>query len=233
MKQLRLPLPDLAPGERELSGEASRYVSRVHRLGVGDRLLVFDPASRLEADAEVEAVGRRVVLRVAQTRTASRVATRDVTVIQAIGKGAKLDAVVRDATELGATRVVPALAVRSVKRRADVERLRRIALEAARQCGRGDMPEVVAPLALDQAFAAADDGVRIVLHPDGDELLGAALKGEMAVTVAIGPEGGFTDDELKVARAAGFVVARFGAFVLRTETACAAILGAIVASSAK
>ena len=162
-----------------------------------------------------------------RVREASRVARREVCVVQAIGKGTKLDAVVRDATELGATRIVPAVADRSVKRRTDLERLRRVALEAARQCGRGDVPVVEAPVRLAPALGDLEGGV-VVLHPEASESLGAVL-GDLrgSVAIVIGPEGGFSDEELADAVERGARLARLGAFVLRTETACAAALGAV------
>src|SRR5690606_5177225 len=114
---LRVPLDDLCAGERELPREAAHYVAKVHRLERGDRVVAFDPAARSEAEGEVLAVsGARVTVRLEAPRAATRVAVRSVTVIQSVAKGGKLDDVVRDATELGATRVVLALAARSVRR---------------------------------------------------------------------------------------------------------------------
>lgn len=223
---LRVPLSELREGERTLAAEAARYVVRVHRLGIGDRFVAFDPAARLEADVEMVSLGKQVVVRIEGVREATRVARREVCVVQALGKGTKLDAVVRDATELGATRIVPAVADRSVKRRTDLERLRRVALEAARQCGRGDVPVVEAPLRL--ATALEELGGGVVLHPEAPEGLGAVLRDlEGGVAIAIGPEGGLSDEELAVASASGWRLARLGAFVMRTETACAAALGAV------
>lgn len=225
---LRVPLSDLAEGERELPADAARYVTRVHRLGVADRFVVFDPAVRREADAEVVASGKRVVVRLGELREATRVARRPVCVVQAIGKGTKLDAVVRDATELGATRIVPAVADRSVKRRTDLDRLRRVALEAARQSGRGDVPVVEAPMRLATALGSTP-GCVVVLHPEAPEGLGAALRdaGGGAVAIVIGPEGGFSEEELSAVATSGARLARLGPFVMRTETACAAALGAV------
>jgi len=228
---LRVPLSDLSSGERALPREQDRYVTRVHRLALGDRFLAFDPAARLEAEVEIVALAPARVV-VGPPRAAELVATRSVTVVQCLAKGAKLDAVVRDATELGATRIVFAEAERSVPK-ADADKLarwRRIALEAARQCGRGDVPELLGPLSLVEALATHREGLGLVLHPGADSKLGAALRkleaGD-AVTVVIGPEGGFAGDELAEATSAGYACASLGPFVVRTETACAAALGAI------
>jgi 16S rRNA (uracil1498-N3)-methyltransferase len=120
---------------------------------------------------------------------------------------------------------------RSVKRSIDVQRCRRVAIEAARQSGRGDVPVVEGPLPFAAAVRDAAPGLRLLLHPDGEQPLGAfPLASDADVTLAVGPEGGFTPDELEAARGAGFALARLGRFVLRTETACAAALGALAAA---
>jgi 16S rRNA (uracil1498-N3)-methyltransferase len=233
---LRVPAEDLAPGERALPTEPSQYVARVHRRGAGDRLVLFDPDRAIEADAEIVDVDKRkVVVRVLATREATRPA-RSITLIQGVGKGDKMDAIVRDATELGATAIAPALCERSVARPdgSRAARWRRIAVEAARQCGRADAPIVAAPAPFQEAIQARDGALRICLDPRADHALGdalSALDGSTAVALVVGPEGGLSPAEMEAAVAAGFSRVRFGAWVLRTETVCAAVLGAILASS--
>jgi 16S rRNA (uracil1498-N3)-methyltransferase len=219
---MRVPL-DVIEGELILDADAARYVTRVHRLGVGDRFEAFDPAQRLEAAAEIVEVGKQVVVMLTDVRAATRVARRQVTLIQSLAKGTKVDAVIRDATELGATRVIPALAERSVKRGGDIERWRRVALDAARQCGRGDVPIIDEVMALPDALRAGGGG--IVLHPDATTSFGDVPSPN---AIVVGPEGGFTADELQDALSCGYVAARLGSFVLRSETACAAALGALL-----
>jgi 16S rRNA (uracil1498-N3)-methyltransferase len=230
---LRVPLTALSAGERRLSAEVARYVARVHRLRVGDRFIAFDPEARLEAEASVESIDDGVVVALAPPRPATRIARRSVTVIQALAKSSKVDAVVRDATELGATRVMPAVAERSVKRGGDVERWRRISVEAARQAGRGDVPRVddVQPLASALEQALEDRALLVVLEPTAEHALAALLRGAGAVPVVlvVGPEGGLSPAELELAASLGYRTAKLGPFTLRTETACAAALGAIAA----
>jgi 16S rRNA (uracil1498-N3)-methyltransferase len=233
---LRVPLESLSAGERELSAEASRYLLKVRRLRTGDRCVAFDPAAALEADLEVLGTPRkRARVQLTKLRPARRVALRSVTVIQGLAKGTKVDAVVRDATELGATRIVVARCKRSVKQDVDLPRLERVALEAARQSLRGDVPLIEGPNAFGEAIKLlVGESVRILLTPEGDHAFAdLALHDDVPVVIAIGPEGGFSDDERSVARAAGFSETRLGAFVLRTETACAAALGAVAAYSGK
>lgn len=233
---LRVPIDEIAAGDRALPDEAASYVARVHRLGPGDRLVLFDPERALEADAEIVEAGKRsVVVRTFAPRPAVR-AARSITLIQGVAKGDKMDAIVRDATELGATTIVPALCERSVARpeAARAARWRRIAVEASRQCGRGDAPVVAAPVTFDEAVRGAAGDVRLCLDPRAARGLGAALAGLVrgaSVVFAVGPEGGFTDGEIEAAEAVGLARVRFGAWVLRTETMCAAVLGAILGSA--
>src|SRR5690606_566527 len=179
-----------------------------------------------EAGAEVLAAGRLATLAIDAPRPARRVATRPVEVIQALPKGSKIDAIVRDAVELGATRISLVRSARSVRQNVDEARLRRIALEAARQSGRGDLP-ALAMVAWEEALACDAVG-KICLHPRGDVPF-ARFAGAPSVAILIGPEGGFDDAELAAAETAGFALVRLGAFTMRTETACAAALGAVAA----
>ena len=236
---LRLPLDAIAPGPRALPAEAATYVTRVHRLGPGDRLLVFDPDLAVEAEAEVADVGRRaVVVEVGEVRPARRQPGRAVTLVQGVGKGDKLDSIVRDATELGAARIVPALCERSVARpdAGRSARWRRIAVEAARQCGRGDAPVIEPPLPFAKAILLGRDpaALCLCLDPAAEQPLGPALAtlGARAAVLAVGPEGGLTAAELAAAEAAGFVRVTLGPLTLRTETVCAAVLGALLAHAA-
>ncbi|XXY53594.1 RsmE family RNA methyltransferase [Sorangium sp. So ce269] len=238
---LRVPLGSIAAGVIALPPEAASYVVRVHRLREGDRFVVFDPELGIEADATLESIGRRgAEARIDAPRPAALRPGRRVTWIQAVGKGDKMDAVVRDATELGATRIIPAISARSVARPAEErsQRWRRIAVEAARQCGRGDAPRVDAPMSLAAALAAAGategGALGMCLDPYAETPLGArlaALTPGMEAAFAVGPEGGFTPEELGVCAALGFERVRLGALTLRTETVCAAALGALIAVS--
>ena len=158
--------------------------------------------------------------------------------IQGLAKGDKCDAVVRDATELGATRVVVAATKRSVvkldagKGAERQARWARVASEAARQSGRADAPAVDPPCAWAAALAGVDAGLsRFVLweratEPLGPRLLEALSRGA-GLAFACGAEGGLEDGEVEAAVGLGWEVASLGPFTLRTETVAAAVLGAV------
>jgi 16S rRNA (uracil1498-N3)-methyltransferase len=239
MRRVRAPIADLQPGERALDASAAHYVARVLRLSAGDAFVAFDPAKAVEADAVlVRAAGGDVVARVGELRTGGVAARAPLTWIQGMAKGEKVDAIVRDATELGATRIVAAATARSVVKlagdRKDDRRARweRIAREAARQCGRADAPVVEGPLPWDAALArVAETDARFLLWetataPLAPELSLALGEGR-AIAFAVGPEGGFSDDEAGLAQERGWRALSLGPFILRTETVAAAVLGAV------
>jgi 16S rRNA (uracil1498-N3)-methyltransferase len=233
MTLLRVPATDLAEGERVLPREAASYVVNVHRLAPGARFLLFDPEARVECEATLERTGRDVVARLDPPRPATNVPSFATAVVQCVGKADKLDQVVRDATELGMTELLPAISARSVARKTSegaVQRLRRIAVEAARQCGRGDLPRVAPPRPLPDVLDELAAEVRIALDPAAKTPVAELLaKPAASYAFLIGPEGGLAPEELQLAAARGFRAARLGRFTLRTETAAAAILGALAA----
>lgn len=221
---IRVPMSELAAGERDLDARQSRYVARVHRLARGDAFVAFDPERSLECDAELLSPGR---VRLGAVRPA-RAAARAIAWFQGLPKGDKADAIVRDATELGATRVVFVHTARVVARPppARVERWTRIAREAARQCGRGDAPVVALEEGWARALDAANEATKICLDPGGASLRQTLDRAGPSLAFAAGPEGGLTHEELATAEARGFIRCRLGEFVLRAETAAAAALGA-------
>ena len=242
-RAVRAPIDGLRSGEVELPAATARYLRRVHRLGPGDHFVAFDPDAVLEADAELlPSDVRRARARLGEPRPGSLRPERLVTLLQAMGKGDKLDAVVRDATELGVSRLQPVVAQRSVRRpgRAETQvgRWQRIAVQAARQCGRGDAPAILPPADLAAALhglgTLGPTVLGLCLHPEADEPIGTVLRERGAcgpVIVLCGPEGGLTADEIALARSLGFRIVTLGPLVLRTETACAAVMGALLAFS--
>jgi 16S rRNA (uracil1498-N3)-methyltransferase len=233
---LRVPVARIQSGRTILDEDASRYVARVHRLRDGDALVLFDPDQALEADATITSVDRSsVTILVGDARPASLRPHRRVTLLQATCKSDKFDAIVRDATELGASRVVPVFAERSVARPPGgrTARWRKIAIEAARQCGRGDAPAISSPMDLVDAvplYASGEGVLGFCLDPAATEPLGPALLDvgpDVELAFVVGPEGGLTGAEIEACVTAGLTRVSLGPLTLRAETVCAAALGAV------
>ena len=195
----------------------------VLRLAPGAPLELFDGQGR-RFRAELTAAGVRVLEEL--PREAARRA--DVILVQALAKGEKMDVVVRKATEMGAARIVPLSAERAVVRLdterggTRAERWRKVAQEAARQCGRSDVPRVDEPLDWEAVFdLLRDEPDRrgVLLDPAADLRLSAAVRGAPRLLLAVGPEGGFSTVERERALRQGMLAAGLGPLVLRTETA--------------
>jgi 16S rRNA (uracil1498-N3)-methyltransferase len=225
----RLPLTNLQPGARTLDPASSRYLARVLRLRAGDRFEAFDPRKGTVADASVTSVTRDVTIELGAVRAED--VEPALVLVQGYPKGDKLADIVRDATELGATLIIPAICARSVARPDEskaasrAERLATVAAEAARQSGRPRAPEIAAPMPFADALevARAQTEHRYLLWEKAtDRLVFGEFEGGTAFVV--GPEGGLTD--LEVQHADGFTVCSLGTTILRTETAATAVLGA-------
>lgn len=228
----RLYVPELPPegGAVRLDEAASRHV-RVLRLRAGDEVELFD-GSGSRAQARVASTNGPVVCD-ALAPVFSAIKHTRVVLMLAIPKGSKLDDCIRMGTELGVDEVALMQTERTIPRwdagrtQARIERLTRIAAEAAGQCERSDVPRVRGPKpyhALLRELPAGAMGV----------LFGARAKGALAlpstpeqVWCAIGPEGGFTEAEVDAFRDAGFALASLGNRVLRVDTAVAAALSIV------
>ncbi len=228
---LRAPLSPLVAGEQQLSRELGGYLVRVLRLRSGDAFVLFDPEAGTEADAEVLRDVPAVV-RVSEPRAATRVTRREIVLLQGFAKGDKPEQVLRAAVALGASVVTFVRTERSVAgAELRPERLHAVMLDAARQCGRGDLPTLGGLVDFDASLAHAR-GLLLMLDPTAPRSLVEVLRHaprDRALTLAVGPEGGFAADEAAKLLAAGFDAVRLAPFVLRTELAAVAALSVVAA----
>ncbi|MFO1362261.1 MAG: 16S rRNA (uracil(1498)-N(3))-methyltransferase [Burkholderiales bacterium] len=225
----------LAPGATvALSERAARHVAAL-RLRTGDAVTLFGGDGH-ESAAVITVQGRRGVhASVRDRRAVDRESPLGVHLAQGVCAGDRMDLVLQKATELGVAAIQPVLTARSVVRLSSERRERRevhwqnVAIAACEQCGRNRVPPVAPSLRFDEYFAALPAaGTRILLAPDGAQTL-RALAVAPPVAVLVGPEGGLTAAERRIATAAGYAVVRFGPRVLRTETAPLAALAALQA----
>lgn len=221
--RLRSAAPLTTPGARIELGEAGAHHARVLRLAVGDAVLAFDGEGRESASTIALLSASSLVVTLGDVRTRATDAHAPV-LIQCVPKGSKLDDVVRAATEAGALAIHLAIGTRSVARSegARLERLARIAEEAARQSEAPRVPEVVAPARLLEVAARAPaTSHRLVLSPrEGVRMRDAlAAPAPTPAWLVVGPEGGLDDAETAALLAMGYVLARLDTHVLRTEHA--------------
>jgi 16S rRNA (uracil1498-N3)-methyltransferase len=224
----------------ELPTGAARHLVRVLRLAPGAPLTAFNGQGG-EFDGVIEAVQRSVVtVRIGSHRSIERESPLDITLLQGIARGEKMDLILQKATELGVSRIVPLTSTRSTVRLTAETAARKqehwqaVVVSACEQCGRNRVPTVARPAALTDAVQAAPQGLSLVLAPDAEaEGPGTLLTPHGAagnwppITLLIGPEGGLDVAEIAAASLAGFVKCRLGPRVLRTETAALTALAAL------
>jgi 16S rRNA (uracil1498-N3)-methyltransferase len=222
-----------------LSADETRHARDVLRLQSGDEIFVFDGAGR-EFHCAVQTINRDAaeLSVIAEVEPARPESTLNLTLAIALLKGEKFDLVIQKITELGVTRIVPLDTERSDVRLRDgyganarVTRWRRIALEAAKQTGRAYVPDIATPLSfksllkmpdvLDQEVSSTVP--RLMFSERGGKSLVAATdsySGQPTQILAmVGPEGGWTDDEIELARQGGCEIITLGGRTLRAETA--------------
>lgn len=223
-----------AHGVCELPPKQSHHIGRVLRLATGDALILFDGRGN-EYDATIERLGKaRVTLTTGDARQVDRESPLDVTLAQGISTGERMDYTVQKAVELGVSAVQPLTTERSVVR-LDAERASRrvahwqsIAVSACEQCGRNLVPAVHAVKTLTAWLGPpAAHACRITLAPEASMRLAELPRAAGAIVLLVGPEGGLSPRERADAVAMGFVAARLGPRVLRTETAAVAALAAL------
>lgn len=238
MSVTRIYLPsigeNLAPCK--LTSDQVRYLTTVLRKKQGDLLRIFD-GKGWEYDAIIRRLTTEGIDLEITDRYAEPVAEIHITLCQALPKGDKLDGIIRHATELGAERIIPFFAERSVphpepgrfpRKR---QRWQKIAIDASRQCGRSDIPEIGEIMTFESMMRSVpENGLRLI--PWEAErttqlrtvLQNAAKSNTKEFIVVIGPEGGFTAEEIEQAGQKGFLSVSLGKRVLRVETASLALL---------
>jgi 16S rRNA (uracil1498-N3)-methyltransferase len=189
---IRLFVPhDLAAGAAlPLDEGQSRYLAAVMRLSVGDELLAFNGRDG-EWRARVASVGKRAVTLEAEAQARAQATGPDLDLLVALVKRARLETIVEKAAELGARRVRPVITERTNADHTRVDRLRSIAVEAAEQTGRLDVPEVLEPVKLERLIDGWEEGRKLLFCDEAGDALPAleALKGgtDYAVPASLGP----------------------------------------------
>ena len=220
-----------------LIGDNARHLAQVLRAKVGEQ---FDVAAdgRVRLGTVTLVADERVEFSLGEEISAGSAVMR-ITLLIAIFKFDRMEWAIEKATELGVAEIVPVIARRTdthlasaaVKR---AERWRKIAKEAAQQSRRADVPVIAEPVKLKQALQSRAGGTQVVLaETEKDESLGEVLRGGAtgAITLAVGPEGGWTPEELKLFAENGWSRASLGSTILRAETAAIAALAVVSAFS--
>ena len=230
------PIP-LAPGASvDLPAEAAHHAARVLRLDAGDQVRLFNGRGG-EWLARIERLKPTVHVSLEAFDATDREPPLQVTLVQGLAAGDKMDWIVQKTVELGVAAIQPVAARRSVVRLSGDRGERRvqhwgnIAIAACEQSGRNCVPAVAPVIDLAQYLAQPrrDNELRLVLAPRAPGRMRDLAPPAGPVTILIGPEGGFDDGEFLAAEGVGFVAVSLGPRVLRIETAGPAALAVIMA----
>ncbi|MBN2580399.1 MAG: 16S rRNA (uracil(1498)-N(3))-methyltransferase [Pirellulales bacterium] len=206
-----------------LTGPEAHHLIHVMRARQGDAVVLFD-GSGWEFSAAVTDLGRGSVdLHVVARREVDRELSREIVLAVALPKGQRQKYLVEKAVELGVIRLVPLRTKRAVAQpdRTALERLRRTVIEASKQCGRNRLMEIAPPQDWpDFIEATRNESCRLLAHlaPGESPEANSQSPGDKVI-LAVGPEGGWTDEEAALAVAAGWRTVSLGRRVLRVETA--------------
>ncbi|HKI37506.1 MAG TPA: RsmE family RNA methyltransferase [Gemmataceae bacterium] len=207
----------LALGLVGLAGPEAHHLAVVCRVRPGHRVTLFNGDGRQYLATVTEAGKRGVRLEVQGVEEPRRELGFRLEVAAPLPKGDRGQFLVEKLTELGATDFVPLRTARSVVHPRDVDKLRRHVIEASKQCGRNVLMRVAALCDWeDHATRAEPPALRLLAQPGGEVL---AVSRAEAIRCAVGPEGGFSDEECALARAAGWQGVSLGPRILRVETA--------------
>ncbi|MCP4107157.1 MAG: 16S rRNA (uracil(1498)-N(3))-methyltransferase [Desulfobacteraceae bacterium] len=231
MRRFFTDCSNIADTPQFITGSDAKHIKNVLRLRPGDEIVLAD-GTGFEHEARIEALfPDKIELSVIRSSLAETESSVQIIVAQALLKDKKMDGLVRQLTELGITRWIPFIADRSVPKpkkdriNARVERWKKIAREAVKQCRRARIPEVDFPVSFEHALDIAKTcDLKIAFWENESESFNMTFsslynKQYNKIFVMIGPEGGFTSEETESCRTCGFVTAGLGPRILRAETA--------------
>jgi 16S rRNA (uracil1498-N3)-methyltransferase len=225
-----------------ITGEDCRHISRVMRMKENDQIICVSEEKHAALCEITKITDDEIIAGVIQWKNDSVELPIDVTIVSGLPKGDKLEWIIQKGTELGAVRFLPFTAARSIvkwdekKAEKKVERWQKIAKEAAEQSHRNTIPEVMRPRNLQSLIEIGKEyNMKLIAFEEEakvgeDQVLARTLKelnqGD-SLLVVFGPEGGLTDEEVKLLEDNGFIACGLGPRILRTETAPLYLLSAV------
>jgi 16S rRNA (uracil1498-N3)-methyltransferase len=223
IKSVYLPNPKIQNNTVEIGDEEHRHLV-VARVEVGESLEVFNGKGTVWA-CSVKNVGKRVTTAIIENERIAPAPAIELILAQALIRTSAMELAIEKAVEIGVTRIMPFIAARSNVTTGRVDRWERIMIEAAKQSKHFHLPMIESPVKFDRILSTAAKS-RILLAERKAKPLKSCVQGSPALYV-VGPEGGWTDGELKAAELAGFCAASLGEGILRAETA-AIVGGALI-----
>jgi 16S rRNA (uracil1498-N3)-methyltransferase len=226
MLRIYFPVSNIKNNRMSIIGEKARYLTFVLRCRKRDDLIVFDGKGNCYRTAILKADKKEVIAEVIEKFPCDTESHINITLVQGLLKGEKMDMVIQKTTELGVKEIMPVVTERSQLRETRrVMRWRKIAEEASRQSGRSIIPIIHEPVNFSDAFNLLPSNriKGILFYEQGGMKLSEAVSSFVprlsSIFVFIGPEGGFTKEEVTLAKEKGLMVTYLGRRILRAETA--------------
>lgn len=200
--------------------DLTHQLKSVLRLGVGDRIVVFD-GNLKEAEADIQSLTpRSVELKIEDIKENNKEFTNNTILYLAVLRRDNFELAAEKAVEAGVSKIIPLVTERTVKMNLKKDRLEKIMKEAAEQSGRGILPKLSETENFSEAINNFSDKQKNILFDSrGQDINKVLAENDKRVGVWIGPEGGFTENEIELAKGRGFKVVSLGNFTLRSETA--------------
>lgn len=211
------------------------HISKSLRMKIGDKITICDTKGT-DYFCEIESITNEVICKILSKEKSISEPSVNVTIYQAMPKSDKLETIVQKCVELGAVKIVPILTKRCISRPDEknmlkkIERLSKISLEAAKQSGRGIIPEITPMVSFKEAVdRIKEDELGIILYEGGGKNLSDInFQNLKNISIMIGSEGGFDEDEVAYAVEHGIQRVGLGPRILRCETAPLAALSIIM-----
>jgi len=233
MSRLFIDQPLSEHSEVTVTDEIHHYISNVLRMKTGDPLYVFNGAPHQYAATIRSTNRKKTIIQLKESVSVDTESPLKVIIAQSVPKGQKMDDLIPKITELGVFKIVPLITDRSdLKKVSDnkLNRWQKIATHSAEQTGRSIIPKISSPMKLSE-FLSVQTGTNTILLYELEESLN--LKSTLqkitsnTLTLIIGPEGGFSPEEIESARAQGCHIVSLGKRILRTETVAPAVLAIV------
>lgn len=219
----------ICEGKVRIEGEEARHI-QVLRLHPGDQMEIFNNQGTSGLGTILKVCKDSIELNIDRIQKVRKNMILRVLASSA-PKNKRFDMLVQKATELGVDEIIPISTKRTIvqPRETKIERLKRIAVEAAKQSGRNHVPEISQTITIEELMKRAKEfDLKLILDPKGKKIKEALTNVRpKKIICLIGPEGGFNDEEIETAKRNGFIPVSLGAGILRVETAGIAILSTI------
>ena len=219
-------------GMAKITGQEARHLIKVNRVSSGDKVTLVDGQGHAYSTRIMQISQEEVIANILNTAIVQEMPFAHITLAQGMLKDKKMDGIVRHMTELGIHRWIPFFAERSVPRpnqkrlASRMDRWERIAQEALKQCGSTTLPELSSPLPFQEVMEISTSyDVKISFYEKATRPLNnlkAVTESPKKIIILIGPEGGFSHEEMTLAAENGFSLYTMGPRILRAETAALA-----------